>query len=64
LEIDYVKKVILSCQSQEQFNIAIDWSKRWKNSRKDLLIKIGFNEKLIENAFEMKHFHIFEYNIN
>ena len=64
LEIPYIKKVILSCETLEQYSIAINWAKKWKNSRMKLLIKIGFDKGLIEEIFNMKQIENFEYNLN
>ena len=33
-ELQFVKKVIQSCKTGQQLEIAIDWMNRWKHSRK------------------------------
>lgn len=33
-ELQFVKRVIQSCETGEQLEIAIDWMNRWKHSRK------------------------------
>lgn len=33
-ELQFVRKVIQSCKTGEQLEIAIDWMNRWKHNRK------------------------------
>mgnify|MGYP000169749768 CR=1 FL=1 len=64
LELEHVISVISSCKSKEQFDVAMDWSMRWRLSRMNLLKNAGYSKNKVEEIFNMKHFHVFKYNIN
>ena len=63
-ELKYIEGVILSCETLDQYSNAINWFKRWSDSRKKILLNLGLNNSEVENLFKMKHIESFEYNLN
>tara|TARA_A100001037_G_scaffold290408_1_gene303226 strand:+ start:13393 stop:13623 length:231 start_codon:yes stop_codon:yes gene_type:complete len=63
-ELKYIEDVILSCETLDQYSNAINWFKRWSDSRKKILLNLGLDNVEVEKLFKMKHIESFEYNLN
>lgn len=54
-EILFIQDVIYSCKTLDQYNVAIDWSSRWKESRKNYMLKKGFSKQDVNKIYNFKH---------
>ena len=63
-ELEYVRRVVLSCETVDQFAVACDWANTWRKSRIKLMIRYGLDKNIANTFPELKLINNFKYNKN